>query len=258
MGYHVIKPPQHLANYVRCFWILEGDIPYQHHALADGLAEMVFHYHGTFNEIVDNREELSWRSGVQAQSQYARRFVTHSAFGIFGVHLYPYTLTTLFNIPPEAMSGEMPDLYSLLGHEGTLLEEQVMVASDHQARVEILSRFIERKLRQCNSPLSKMSIAVKQTLERRGQISVKEMAAEYGVSVRQFERSFKQFAGFSPKLYTRIVRFSNAVHTYKNAPTTLTDLAYTFGYYDQAHFIEDFKTFSGVSPRQYFTSIKHD
>lgn len=258
MGYHVINPPVHLADYVRCFWVLESDVPYQHHAVADGLAEIVFHYRGTFNEIVGGHETSSWLSGVQAQSQRARQFVTKTGFGIFGVYLYPYALATLFNIPAHVLSNEMPDLQCLLGNEGNVLEEQVMLAADHQSRIQIVSDFIERKIIARSSPIDKMSLAVRSTIYREGQLSVGTMAQDFGLSIRQFERSFKKCAGFSPKLYMRIARFSNAIRTYNAQDTTLTALAYACGYYDQAHFIEDFKTFSGVSPKVYFRSMRDD
>jgi AraC-like DNA-binding protein len=258
MGYHVIKPPEHLAEYIRFFWVLESDVPYQHHAVADGHAEMIFHYSGTFTEVIHGREESSWISGVQAQSQRSRTFQTGTGFGIFGVYLYPYMLSTLFNIPAHVLSNEMPDLQTLLGSEGRELEEKIMLVDNHQARVKILSEFIEKKIIQRNSPLDKMSIAIRHTLERDGQVSVQHMANDFGLSVRQFERSFKKYSGFSPKLYTRIVRFSNAVKTYRTKDVSLTTIAYACGYYDQAHFNEDFKTFAGVTPTKYFQSIQID
>jgi len=258
MGYHLIKPPEHLADYVRCFWVLESDIPYQHHAVADGLAEMVFHYHGTFNEVVDGRESSSWLSGLQAQSQRTRKFVTQASFGIFGVYLYPYALSTLFSIPADALSNEMPDLHSLLGNDGVVLEEKIMLASSLDERVGIITNFITQKIRQRNSSLDKMSLAVRHVLLRQGQISVKQMADEFSLSVRQFERLFKKSSGFSPKLYARIIRFTHALRSYDHQQTTLTALAHACGYYDQAHFMEDFKMFSGVSPKRYFDAILVD
>jgi AraC-like DNA-binding protein len=252
MAYHVIEPPKHLADYVRCFWVLECDAPYRHHAVADGLAEMVFHYRGTFQEIRSGREESSWLSGVQAQAQRARQFVTHTGFGIFGVYLYPYALSTLFSMPAYALSNEIPDLQTLLGDDGKMLEEQMMLADDHHQRIRIICTFIESKLARQRMPLDKSAIAVRQVIEQGGQLSVKKLAHDFGVSVRHFERCFKSTAGFSPKLYIRIVRFGAAIKAYSLQEVTLTTLAHASGYYDQSHFIEDFKMFSGVSPTAYF------
>jgi AraC-like DNA-binding protein len=256
MGFHIIKPPSKLADYIRCFWVLDSDVPYQHYAVADGLAEMVFHYRGSFQEIKNGKEESSWLSGVQAQSQRARQFVTRTGFGIFGVYLYPFALSKIFSRPADAFSNEMPDLHCLLGKEGDILEEKIMLARDHHERVQIVSAFIEDRITRNYTPLDKITAAVRHVLDQDGQVSIRKVAEEFGLSVRQFERSFKKSAGFNPKLYSRIVRFSSAIKVYKEQSTTLTTVAHACGYYDQSHFIEDFRMFSGVSPKAYFNVLR--
>ena len=84
-------------------------------------------------------------------------------------------------------------------------------------------------------------------------MNVQEMAGRAFLSTRQFERNFKQFAGFSPKLYSRIIRFQAAMQQYGNKAMSLTAIAYECGYYDQSHFIHDFKEFSGHHPHHYFS-----
>ncbi|HEX2898290.1 MAG TPA: helix-turn-helix domain-containing protein [Bacteroidia bacterium] len=73
-----------------------------------------------------------------------------------------------------------------------------------------------------------------------------------GISMRQLERTFKDHAGFSPKTYARILRFQSTTKEYGNTHKTLTDIALDCGYYDQAHFIHDFRQFSGYAPGDYF------
>ncbi len=70
---------------------------------------------------------------------------------------------------------------------------------------------------------------------------------------RQFERRFKEYSGFSPKLFSRITRFQSSLDSFGNKDKSLTDIAYDCDYYDQSHFINDFKEFSGYHPSQYFS-----
>ena len=58
--------------------------------------------------------------------------------------------------------------------------------------------------------------------------------------------------GFPPKLYSRITRFQAALGEYGSGKS-LTDIAYDCGYYDQSHFINDFREFSGYNPKVYFS-----
>ncbi|MEO6051422.1 MAG: helix-turn-helix domain-containing protein [Pyrinomonadaceae bacterium] len=79
-----------------------------------------------------------------------------------------------------------------------------------------------------------------------------ELSNRYFFSHRQFERKFKEFAGFSPKFYARIIRFQAALKQY-GSNKSLTDVDYDCGYYDQSHFIHDFREFSGYNPKVYFS-----
>jgi AraC-like DNA-binding protein len=147
----------------------------------------------------------------------------------------------------------MPDLATLLGHEGSILEEQIILAQTNVQRVSILSAFLYKRLI-CNPDQpSAVSAIIGQVLHTSGTASVQKLAGQCFLSVRQFERKFKEFSGFSPKLFTRITRFQAALQLYPNPGKTLTEIAYDCGYYDQSHFINDFKEFSGYHPKHYFS-----
>jgi AraC-like DNA-binding protein len=95
--------------------------------------------------------------------------------------------------------------------------------------------------------------AVKYTVHAKNLPKVRDLASHFNLSERQFERKFSEYAGMSPKRFMRIVRFENACNLYRNKlEKSLTEIAYECGYFDQSHFIRDFKTFSGYEPGQYF------
>jgi|WetSurMetagenome_2_1015567.scaffolds.fasta_scaffold185651_2 transcriptional regulator GlxA family with amidase domain len=84
-------------------------------------------------------------------------------------------------------------------------------------------------------------------------LKVSELAKTHNISSRHLERKFREYSGMPPKLYSRIARFQRAVRSYGSTTHgSLTSLALDCGYYDQSHFIHEFKTFSGYSPGQYF------
>ena len=85
-----------------------------------------------------------------------------------------------------------------------------------------------------------------------GLTRVDALVDEACLSQRQFERVFKEQIGFSAKSFMNIVRFKSLIDAYSKGRNSLTDLAYEYGYYDQSHFIKDFKAFSGYTPRVYF------
>lgn len=252
--YRTFPPPPALVAHVRMFWVFEHEVaegePYIYRSMADGCVEMVFHYKGIFTEPA-RPNDVYHPAVVHAQSSHYRRFLTHGSFGIFGAYLYPTALPQLFGLPATDFSNQMPGLEAVLGTEGRLLEERVMTAADHYERVKILSAFLEARLRKKEQHPTAAHLALRHILHQKGQLNVEQLAAETCLSTRQFERRFKEYCGFSPKLYTRIIRFQHALAAY-GEERSLTDIGYACGYYDQSHFIREFREFSGYHPRQYF------
>lgn len=258
MKYYTIAPPPRLAPYVRCFWVFEGeasaDRPYIYRGYADGCAEMVFHYRSDFDTLLhDGTTEKGWAAGLQAQTRHVSRNITFSDFGIFGCYLYPYAIPRIFGIAANELTNQMPDVHSIFGADGRELEERIIAAAGNSERVSILSTFLESRLGRESRDLPDVVRSVNHIIETRGMTDIASLAKTYAMSRRSFERKFKEFAGFSPKLYSRIARFQNALKHFGGAHQSLTDIAYDCGYYDQSHFINDFREFSGYNPGAYFS-----
>jgi AraC-like DNA-binding protein len=255
MKYQTIPPSPKLAQYVRCFWVYEGEAsaahPYVYRAYASGCAELVFHYRSPFDQLVNGQAERSFAAAIHAQARKHSRFVVHQNWGIFGCYLYPFALPRLFSFPASDFTDRETDFQSVLGREGRELEERMLMAGGNDRRLQILSHFLENRLanNQREEPLVFASIA--HIINRHGLVSVRDLARENFLSHRQFERKFKEFSGLPPKLFARISRFQAALKEYGRGKS-LTAIAYDYGYFDQSHFINDFKEFSGYNPKVFF------
>ena len=98
----------------------------------------------------------------------------------------------------------------------------------------------------------KMMLAVRYAIYDGTGTNVNELASKFSLSTRQFDRKFKIYSGFSPKMYLRLTRLQNALKQY-GCDKSLTRIAYECGYYDQSHFIHDVKAFTGYHPGFYFS-----
>ena len=76
---------------------------------------------------------------------------------------------------------------------------------------------------------------------------------DYPAQRRTLERKFAKQVGTSPKQLCRAIRLQKTLKTMLDGNKSLTDVGYESEYYDQAHFIKDFKDFTGVSPKQFYT-----
>ena len=253
MQYQTIDAPASLSPFVKCFWSFEGNQEgqsYVYRSLADGCAELIFHYKGLFSE--PDVQGNPFYAGLAAQTKEYKRYITQEAFGIFGAYLYPFAIPLLFNIPAYELTGEMPDLVTLLGNEGRVLQDTILQAPGNHQRSIILGNYLEKKLQNRFSEHDAVFSAIRHVIQAEEISNIPALSGMFCMSERTLERKFKDFAGLSPKLLFRISRFKSTLNDYGNQTRSLTEIAHACGYYDQSHFISEFKSFSGYHPRQYF------
>ena len=253
MKYLKIPPPNSLAAYIRFFWILEGDLPYEHRSVADGGVEMIFHYQGAFDAIKDQGRCPAALSAIQGTSSGYQVYKCQSAFGIFGTYFYPYAIPVLFGMPASELTNQMPDLHTFLGTKGKDLEDRMMNALTNSDRIQIMSTFLEKRIEKVERRDASMHLLICSIMHSGLKNNIVSTAKAFSLSRRQFERRFKTLTGFSPKMYERIIRFQKASSEYNNQGKSLTQIALEYGYYDHSHFSNEFKKFSGYKPKDYFS-----
>jgi transcriptional regulator GlxA family with amidase domain len=99
-----------------------------------------------------------------------------------------------------------------------------------------------------------MQRTVSMIMESIGNITVKELSTKLNISDRQIERKFKEQIGISPKMFSRLIRINYVFKLLRTNPElNWQDVIFLCGYYDQAHFIRDFKEISGESPNVFLS-----
>jgi Adenosine deaminase len=155
-----------------------------------------------------------------------------------------------FSVPMHELSGMSVSLDDLVPHH--YIEEQLSEAASHAQRIAIVERFLMKQLKmESNDAL--VQDAIQQIYASNGTIRIKGLLTSLPVSRDPFEKRFRRITGTSPKHFAAIVRLRRVVEQY--SPTkSLTDMAYTAGYFDQSHFIKDFRRFTGQTPHEFFKS----
>jgi methylphosphotriester-DNA--protein-cysteine methyltransferase len=150
------------------------------------------------------------------------------------------------------MSLPLADLVS----QGMLsrVEEQLAAAGNNLQRVSIIEQFLLSRLMPLPRDL-RIHEAVQKIKLAQGNLQISKLPKELYMSQDSFEKKFRRIIGTSPKQYARIIRFRNLIFSH-SASNRLTDLAHTSGYFDQAHFIKDFRTFTGQAPGDFFKNSR--
>lgn len=168
--------------------------------------------------------------------------------GFISICFYPNTAYLFFQLPMNEVADSLTDLHELWHIEAKEMEEEVGSTGSEEQKVAIIQRYLLRQLNR-NRFDKTVEYCVQEINRNHKPFSVAELANKVGISQRQLSRKFNHCLGLSTKEFIHINRFIDSLVYLKKYPSmNLTDIAYESGYYDQAHFIHDYKTFAGLTP----------
>jgi AraC-like DNA-binding protein len=138
----------------------------------------------------------------------------------------------------------------MLRSELLCLEEQLIEAPTNPERIARLEKFLIGRMTQVEP--DKLALAALALIHQsKGNIRIKDLVQQLHTSQSPLEKRFRAAVGASPKKFASIVRLKNLLQQYPKTGS-LTELGYEAGFYDQAHFIKEFKAFTGDTPDNYF------
>lgn len=136
--------------------------------------------------------------------------------------------------------------------ETCAFEDQVATAKSNSHRIDIAERFLMNKL--ITPKRDNMVVnAIHEIYFHQGMVNVHSLTCKFAISQDAFEKRFRKAVGATPKQFASIVRMKSVVSSGKQSES-FTELGYDFGFYDQSHFIKEFKSFTGKSPSSFFKS----
>ncbi len=157
-----------------------------------------------------------------------------------------------FHIPLTELNDLVIDAELIFGNEILILREKLVSAHTQEAMFPLVENWLIKRARQSTLPEAVVDFAVTNIITRPTLNDVKSISQKTGYSQKQFIHIFKKHVGITPKKYQRIVRFNKALQEIeKFNKIDWSSISYDCGYFDQAHFINEFKYFSGINPTDY-------
>ncbi len=249
MFYQKIYPTELLQRYVRYFWVLEGNgLDFSQKTtfkiMSDGLPGLIFQTNKKAFRDRDNKE-LPQLFLYGQTTRYTEQIAINS-FQNIGIYFQPNALKSIFGIDANELTNLHIDIDDILK---TNITEQISNTTSTNEKIELLTAFLLQQVKRINISSEQLNFAISQ-LEKG--MSLQGIQNELKISERSLERYFKQHIGISPKLYSRINRFQSALESIRQTQfNKLTDIAYESDYFDQSHFIRDFREFAGTSPKKF-------
>lgn len=224
--------------------------------LPTGTMELVINLHEDVIRSYDNDDPTRFEThpgSVIAGTRSEFMIIdTESQESIMGVAFKPGGAFPFLGVPACEVHGGDVALDALWGSYAAELRWRLMEAPTPAAKFAVLeSALLERM-----SGRLDLHPAVRHALRELKCVphmrTLAQVTADVGLSQRRFIQLFREQVGMPPKLYYRIQRFQAALHRIEDGRRVeWADLALDCGYYDQAHFIRDFRAFSGINPSTY-------
>jgi len=259
MQFKTIIPTGFLNQYIKYYWIMESEgieADQSERVIPTGNVQIMFHYKRPFivtspDDII-NVQPTSFVSGltntwcdVSTNGETGLIAVTFNTSG--ACHFFPFPLLEI-----EEQNIKLDDIYS---HEIRLVEEQL----GEQPLLADKIRLIEAFLISRYSPIPRYDQAlihagISYIRQRQGQLSSSVLSEKLAVTTKTLERKFSVYLGKTPKQLIRIVRFQQVLSDLQALrQNSLTEVAYRNGYYDQSHFIRDFRVCAGYTPKDFLS-----
>ena len=228
MRFQYIKPTGLLARYIRHYWVLETDDSEGEiceRVIPTGNVEWMFHYRKTF-VVKDKVPVYQPQSMVSGINSNFFDVATRGESGVIAVTFYPYGSANFLRFPLSEIENSSINLEDIFNTTGKETEEQICLAHSQAERIAIIEKFLLR----CFNPVKNNDLLTNKSLERK----------------------FYALLGKTPKQFIRIVRFQRVIQNLSRpGDKYLTRMAYENGYFDQAHFVKDFKSLSGYTPKEF-------
>jgi AraC-like DNA-binding protein len=246
---HAVAPAAELAGIVEGYYWFHHRPARETWATLDGQPALLF--------LLDAPYEIRFTGRHAAALQHA----FCCCYGLQNTHIaalpagmrflvVKFTCDGLYQLLQRPLNSftEQPlsDITAIWGREGRQLAEEIAATPDRALQAQLLDAFFAAKLPQHPHAGYLVQRAVQRIRENKGQVKVKELCDELQVNYKWLERNFRNRLGITPKAYMSTIRFLHAY--FSVGRLNLTGVALESGYYDQNHFIKEFKRYTGRVP----------
>lgn len=252
LGFKRIPPSPPLAPYVECYWIIHRPEPLKE------FTEEFWHSVGGFgvvfnwgDDLFTDREALP-RHHFVGSSVTSQKLGLHGKIEALGVRFRAGGAYPFWRIPLSEMMNGHVGIDVVVDAETRSTFRQIEDAVTIEERITLLEGWLMGHLVNVDERLPMVQTSLAWIRRAKGQLTIPDVAERLYISQRQLERLYKTHVGVSPKKYARLLRVEAArIRLNHDRSTSEAEIGNDTGFYDQAHFIREFKSIVGMTPHDY-------
>lgn len=252
------RPPASLAGLVTRFYVHDvapsamGASRWR--IVPDGEVKLIFPYQGGIGCTIGDGERWHPESRliVSGMRDAPGELRFPAGVGAVVAVLRGDALHRLTGVPQLEITNRTLDGAELFGRVARLSEQELLDAKSATARVQLLGELLQQLMRPTHRDDASFDYALTRLYRAHGRLRVDGLARELGWSRRRLTRAFGDRVGLSPKRVAGVLRFHRVYKHLTRTPPERVDRRIIYDhYFDQSHFLKDFRRYSGTTPRSY-------
>ncbi|MBC9795711.1 helix-turn-helix domain-containing protein [Sinomicrobium weinanense] len=261
MDFQQFIPSNTLKPYIRHYYLFESasDMEFEDTVLPSGDMEMIFNLgDGIWEFSVNNVFHRTPPTELWGQITKPLSIRSRGKHTMVGIKFFTHSAAYFLNDEIRIFNDHVYDLYEVMGHPIRTLHGQLLEAADMATRIRLIESFLIKKLiynQQKIYKIDRVGKILETIKDNYTENNLRLVASKHHVTPRYLHKLINQYTGLTPKSYNKIKRFQRSLMLISRKEETLTSIAYNCGYFDQSHFIRDFKWFTGSTPSSYMNNI---
>ena len=247
-------PTERLRPYIKYFVVSENELESEYKVFPSSGLVIGLQYKGQLATLKNNKENKLTSAGITGISDSYQVFKNSPGIGTILVYFTEIGFTHFAAHPAHELfnlSLSLDDIFDK--HQVAEVGDKLTAATTDSQRIKVVEQFLRSHLNDIESD-KLIREAVKLIYQSNGTIRVKELNEKLFISQSPLEKRFRQVVGTTAKKFASIVRF-NSVLDQMSEKKSLTEICYENHFFDQAHFIKDFKQFTGDTPEKFKRSM---
>lgn len=246
----IFEPVSCLIPYIKTFMVVESETATVNRLLPDTTVVAAIRLRGQvqFNDKKGSTSLPAFSISGLRNSYRMAEYGQNSANIL--VHFKEGGASAFLDLPMHELFESNVELDHLfIPSDLILLQEQIQALESIQSKVNIVQHFFISRLKNKQQDLL-IAHAIEKIKTTKGILSIKDLSGHLHISIDVFEKRFRRIVGATPKQFSDIVRMKSLIaQTHFNR--RLVDSALDAGFFDQSHFIRNFKKFAGQTPRAF-------
>ncbi|MCJ8311491.1 MAG: AraC family transcriptional regulator [Saccharospirillaceae bacterium] len=268
----IIKPTDELSHYVHSVWFAKNTTNTQtlsFEILNDGCMGLLFNFSDDILLQLNNRKLiLNTTPVLNGASSDLSKMSFQGGINALGIRFLPTANLYFFSEPIESLANSLilidDKIFKSIESFSLQLTQAVKNGSSNLELFSIIESFLITKIQALvdKAIYAKNEILINSivnTISNNSEIDIDSLCLKNNINKRQLQRLFKQYIGITAKSFMRLKRVQSVKDRLTNNTfTSLTDLSCESGYFDQSHFIRDFKVLMELTPKQYVKRKQQD